>query len=72
MAVLRKTIGDSVMRYTRIKAVVEGVAIATSSEIGHLEYASDTTITSEEVASDVGEVFGEVLFASGIPLKVCC
>ena len=59
------------MRYQRLKAAVEGAAIATSSEIDCLEYASDTTIMSEEVASDVGKVIGEVLSTSDIPLKVC-
>ena len=49
----------------------EGVAITPISGVEHIEYASDTTIMREEVASDIGKVFGEVLHVSDIPLQVC-
>jgi len=71
MAELILVIGGSVMWYQSIKAAAEGAAIVRSSETGGLEYASDTTITCEEVASDIGEVFGEVLSACDIPMQVC-
>lgn len=59
------------MWYNSIKDAVEGAAITPSSETSQLDFASDTTITCEEVASDVGEVIGEVLGTCEFPLKVC-
>lgn len=61
------------MRYLYDKRTTKGCAAITPvSGVEHIEYASDTTITCEEVASDIGEVFGEVLNVSDIPLQVCC
>ena len=59
------------MKHHCDKTTSEGVAITPISGVEHIEYASDTTIMREEVASDIGEVFGEVLCVSGIPLQVC-
>ncbi len=60
------------MWYHYDKTTSEGVAITPISGVEHIEYASDTTIMREEVASDIGQVFGEVLNVSDIPLQVCC
>lgn len=58
------------MRYQKVKVDKDGAAIAPFGDMDYLEYASDTTIMSEEVASDIGKVFGEVLGTSDIPLQV--